>query len=81
MKFFYISTEPNKEGEFEIHERDCMDIPDMMIRNYLGPFNNGEEAHRVAKSKNPDAAICDKCCSIQRKTIVWSNKDSSSSLF
>lgn len=81
MKFFYIATEPNEKGKFEIHERDCSEIPDMMIRSYLGPFNNGKEAFRMASIKNPDAVICELCCTPTHKPLIINRKDSSSSHF
>ncbi len=62
MKFFYLSTSPNSESKYEIHERNCIHKPAMMDLDYLGPFNSGREALRVARRKNPDAVICSHCC-------------------
>ncbi|AFL85702.1 hypothetical protein Belba_3190 [Belliella baltica DSM 15883] len=62
MKFFYLSSVLNADGFYQVHERDCTNIPDPLERDYLGPFNNGEEALRKAKSMNPDAITCSECC-------------------
>ncbi|MBN3518476.1 hypothetical protein JYB62_00555 [Algoriphagus lutimaris] len=61
MKFFYLASSPNSEGEFEIHDRECEFIPDLHEREYLGPYNNGKEAMRKALDLNPKATICEKC--------------------
>ncbi|WP_296698845.1 hypothetical protein [Algoriphagus sp.] len=62
MKFFYLSSNPTSEGNYEIHERECDLIPDILDREYLGPFNNGKEAMRKALDLNPKASTCEKCC-------------------
>lgn len=62
MKFFYLSSKPNRLGQFEIHEKDCLDIPDAIDRDYLGPFNNGREALRKASLSVKDSICCEKCC-------------------
>lgn len=62
MKFFYLSSVINADGFYQVHERDCSNIPDPLERDYLGPFNNGEEALRKAKRINPNSITCSKCC-------------------
>ncbi len=62
MKFFYLSSKPNNDGLFEIHDRECEMIPDALNRDYLGPFNNGKEAMRKAKGMNDSACLCRSCC-------------------
>lgn len=62
MKFFYLSSVSNTDGFYQVHERDCKNIPDPLERDYLGPFNNGEEALRKAKRMNPEAITCSDCC-------------------
>lgn len=73
MKFFYIASKPNSEGEFEIHERECDLIPDILNREYLGPYNNGKEAMRKALDLNPKAKTCEKCCSLSFQPIFFKN--------
>jgi tRNA splicing ligase len=62
MKFFYLSSKSNSSGKFEIHEKDCIDIPEAIVRDYLGPFNNGREALRKALISEKLAVCCEKCC-------------------
>ncbi len=62
MKFFYLSSKPNETGYFEIHEKECLLMPDALDRDYLGPFNNGREALRKAILINPKALCCETCC-------------------
>ncbi|MFT4855567.1 MAG: hypothetical protein ACI8YP_001059 [Algoriphagus sp.] len=63
MKFFYLSSECNSEGKFEIHERDCELIPSPYVRDYLGPFNSGNEALSKALNTKSDSVLCAKCSS------------------
>jgi hypothetical protein len=62
MKFFYLSSKPNDLGHFEIHEKECPHIPEAIDRDYLGPFNNGQEALRKALLMNPGSVCCEHCC-------------------
>jgi len=62
MKFFYLSSKVNPEGQFEVHEKECAHIPAALDRDYLGPFNNGREALRKAVSIQPAAVCCEICC-------------------
>lgn len=74
MKFFYLSTAPNQEGFFEIHEKECEYIPDSLDRDYLGPFNNGMEALRSAVIRNPKSTLCSHCCANITAPIIFSRK-------
>ena len=62
MKFFYLSTVANSQGDFVIHERNCMHKPNLMDLVYLGPFNGGREALREALKENTKSAMCEHCC-------------------
>lgn len=62
MKFYYLSSQANSSGNFEIHEKECELIPGPMDRDYLGPFNNGAEALRRALLVKPSVVCCDTCC-------------------
>lgn len=58
MKFYYLATESNEEGNFEIHHRECPKIPTFHKRIYLGPFNNAYEALEKTKISYPKATVC-----------------------
>ncbi len=75
MKFFYLSSKPNHFGHFEIHEKDCLDIPDAIDRDYLGPFNNGREAQRKAILREKDSVCCEKCCQSNFEASFKQKKD------
>ncbi len=69
MKFYYLSTKCNFEDSYVIHERECQMLPDILERDYLGPFNNGQEALRKAVTINKKAVICESCGNNLPKTI------------
>ncbi|SIS96602.1 hypothetical protein [Belliella pelovolcani] len=75
MKFFYLSTRSNDDGFFEIHERGCEHIPDPVNRDYLGPFNNGDEALRKALTMNPQSIKCKSCCQVRKSTLAAIKKE------
>jgi hypothetical protein len=70
MKFFYLATEPNSDGKFEIHERDCELIPSAYDRDYLGPYNSGREALSKALTIKPESVLCEKCGSASYVAII-----------
>jgi hypothetical protein len=72
MKFFYISSNPSIDGQFEIHDRDCPLVPLPNDRDYLGPFNSGKEALAKGKELNSDAKLCSNCCISSFQTIIKS---------
>ncbi|MCH7415395.1 hypothetical protein MM213_17985 [Belliella sp. R4-6] len=74
MKFFYLSSNCEENGFYFIHERDCPKIPDPVERDYLGPFNNGDEALRRALTINPKAKKCQSCC-LKKVTSVLTKSD------
>ena len=75
MKFFYLSSKPNPIGQFEVHEKECQNIPDAVDRDYLGPFNNGREALRKALQVQDASVCCEICCkSISEPLIIHSKK-------
>lgn len=69
MKFFYLSTLENSDGLFEIHDRDCPNIPNTYHREYLGPFNNEFEAFRLAMKSEPAITLCTECCKSENNSF------------
>ncbi|RPA67832.1 hypothetical protein EF405_12725 [Cyclobacteriaceae bacterium YHN15] len=61
MKFFYLSTNDNDQGFFEIHERECPHLPPLLQRDYIGLFNSAKEALKKAINFNPNASLCSIC--------------------
>ncbi len=72
MKFFYLSAVAESSGNFEVHEKTCGRIPGALDRDYLGPFNNGQEALRKALSLNPKSVCCENCCQSSFQPILVS---------
>ncbi|WP_439488400.1 hypothetical protein [Algoriphagus sp.] len=75
MKFFYLSSNPNDEEAYVIHERECGDMPGIYERDYLGPYNSGQEALRKASSLKHNVKLCEKCCKPQEYSVVSNIKD------
>ncbi|PZX57639.1 hypothetical protein LV84_01768 [Algoriphagus ratkowskyi] len=61
MRFFYLSSLPDPNGQFIIHDKDCYDIPSKYDRDYLGPYNSALEALRLFTLKKSNLNICVKC--------------------
>lgn len=76
MKFFYLSSLPSKDSNYEVHDKDCPLIPDPINRDYLGPFNNGREAMRKALTLKSSVVLCNQCCQTGLEAIFRpSNRD------
>ena len=70
MKFFYLSANPNNEGQYEIHDRECELIPSSYERDYLGPYNAGKEAIRKAQTLKEEVTLCTHCCKHGMSRII-----------
>lgn len=64
MRFFYISTQADKNNMFEIHERECAYLPSLEDREYIGLFKNSKEALKKAIHAHPNASLCAHCCNL-----------------
>lgn len=67
MKFFYLSTQVSNRGSYDLHHRDCVQLPPVSQREYIGPFDNGKEALKKAINFNPNASLCPICNKSQIK--------------
>ncbi|GMQ31637.1 hypothetical protein Aconfl_42820 [Algoriphagus confluentis] len=74
MKFFYLSSIQNADGNHEIHEKECPNIPDLIDRDYLGPYNHGNEALRKALEINSKSVCCPVCCTLSKEPVIFSKK-------
>ncbi len=61
MKFFYMSSVPNSEFQYVVHERCCPEIPSPYDRDYLGPYNSAIEAIRAVAEAKDNVSTCPKC--------------------
>lgn len=66
MKFYYLNLHP-KNNNYEVHEEDCVFIPTLGNRKYLGYFNSCKDAVEKAISLYPTYKIdgcyyCSKEC-------------------
>jgi hypothetical protein len=76
MKFFYIATQANQAGLYEIHERGCDLLPPIGSREYIGLFKTAKEALRKAIHAHPNASLCSSCCkSVQQNGNPVCKKD------
>lgn len=65
MKHYYINTKcnTNPNSNNEVHSEECEWLPDVTNREYLGYFNNANEAVVSAKNKGYSKADgCIFCC-------------------
>jgi len=71
MKFFYLGITKNPSEISEVHEKDCPNIPPMVSRTYLGPFNNAGEALRTALERKKNVVTCSECCQTKMNSIAF----------
>lgn len=63
MKRYYVHTEKDAQGQYEVHTEDCSWLPEPEKREYLGNYSNGNEAVRIAKCRGYASADgCWHCC-------------------
>lgn len=74
MKFFYLASNPNDNGLHEVHDRDCEHIPTTYDRDYLGPYNTGNEAMRKAMTLKKKVGLCENCCKSENNPTIFSIK-------
>ncbi len=63
MSKYYINTNPQSNGDHEVHKEGCLWMPNTENRKYLGLFNSCKEAVKEAKKTYPTADGCYHCCS------------------
>lgn len=67
MAEYILNKHQQRNGDFEIHRTDiCPFLPEPENQIYLGDFNNGSEALKVAVQRWPQLATlidgCKFCC-------------------
>lgn len=66
MKKYYLNLNAQSNGDHEVHDENCSYLP-TLNRDYLGMFNNCQDAVKKAKEKHPYKRIngckyCSKPC-------------------
>ncbi len=66
MPRYYINTQPEANGNHEVHQADCNLLPDEAHRFFLGFFNRCSDALKEAKTHYPQVNGCyycsNECC-------------------
>lgn len=62
MKIYYVNTNPQPNGDHEVHAQDCTFIPNFINRKYLGDFVSCDGAVKKAKESHPQSNGCKTCC-------------------
>ena len=62
MTFYYVNKNAQIDGTHEVHSQDCIYLPDVNNRIYLGYFNNGKEAVKEARNYYYNVDGCYFCC-------------------
>lgn len=63
MKKFYVSDNPDETGMHQIHDEDCIHLPPIFYRKYLGRFDISFEAMETARRYFKRVKGCQHCTS------------------
>jgi hypothetical protein len=61
MKLYYVNTNPQANGDHEVHVSDCDFVPNFLNRKFLGYFPSCKEAVKEAKKTYPKSNGCKTC--------------------
>ncbi len=61
MSLYYVNTNPQKNGDHEVHRYDCQYLPSILNRKYLGEFSNCKDAVTEAKKTYRQSNGCKTC--------------------
>lgn len=63
MNFYYVNTNPQLNGDHEVHKDGCFWMPEPQNKKYLGYFSSCRDAVIEAKKTYPYTADgCHYCC-------------------
>ncbi|SOB94126.1 hypothetical protein [Rhodobacter maris] len=65
MTLYYLNTNQQANGDYEVHTGSCTWLPAEGNREYLGQFSNCRDAVAEAKSRHPSwyrINGCKYCC-------------------
>lgn len=61
MKKYYVNKTAQSNGDHEVHNENCLFLPNIENRKYLGIFFSCEEAVREAKKEYSRSNGCYHC--------------------
>jgi hypothetical protein len=62
MALYYVNTNAQANGDHEVHKDGCDHMPSLVNREYLGVYDNCQDAVDKAKEKYSTADGCKFCC-------------------
>jgi hypothetical protein len=62
MESYYVRIKQQSLGYNTVHKEDCIFLPDIEDRIYLGEFNSCKKAVRLAKLDFKEVTGCIFCC-------------------
>ncbi|WP_066434084.1 hypothetical protein [Chryseobacterium sp. CCH4-E10] len=61
MKKYYVNKKAQSNGDHEVHHEDCILLPSLENRKYLGLFSSCDDAVKEAKKDYSKANGCLRC--------------------
>jgi len=61
MKKYYVNKNAQSKGDHEVHRLDCIYLPSLSNRSYLGEFPTCDAAVKEAKKTYTQANGCRTC--------------------
>lgn len=61
MKRYYVNKTAQSNGDHEVHHEDCLHLPELENREYLGRYSSCFGAIVEAKDRYPKANSCKYC--------------------
>ncbi|CAI8858853.1 MULTISPECIES: hypothetical protein [unclassified Chryseobacterium] len=61
MKKYYVNKKAQANGDHEVHHENCIYLPSIDNRKYLGQFSSCKDAVREAKRDYSKANGCKTC--------------------
>lgn len=62
MKKYYVNDRAQANGDHEVHHQNCIYLPSVQNRTYLGEFSNCKPAVTEAKKTYKHTNGCKTCC-------------------
>lgn len=61
MKKYYVNKNAQTNGDHEVHKIDCIYLPDVSNRKYLGEYASCKDAVKEAKKQYAKSNGCKTC--------------------